>query len=73
MLICDHWFYAVLLRQSSVRERKILKKSKKSKNAVKRMFTLELCITLLRVRVRVFVCVCRLYLHIVVCGGKRNC
>ena len=41
-------------RQSSGRERKILKKSK---NTVKR--TLELCTTL---------CVCRFYLHIIVCS-----
>ena len=53
MLICDHWFHAVLLRQSSGRERKIVKKSK---NTVKRTFTLQLCITLfICVRVCVYV------------------
>ena len=55
MLICDHRCHAVLLRQSSGRERKLLEKSKKSKNTVKRMFTLRLCITLC---VCVCVCVC---------------
>ena len=55
ILICDHWFHAVLLRQSSSREKKILEKSKKSKNAVKRM--LGLCTTHLCVCVCVWVCV----------------
>ena len=48
MLICNHWFHAVFIRQSSGRKRKILKKSK---NTVKRTFTLELRITL-------FFCLC---------------
>ena len=43
MIICDNWFHAVFIRQSSGRERKILVKSK---NTVKRMFTLELHTTL---------------------------
>ena len=51
MLICDRQFQAVLSRQSSGRERKILEKLKKLKNIVKRM--LELCATLF-----VFVCAC---------------
>ena len=46
---CNRWFHAVFLRQSLGRERKILEKSK---NTVKRMFTLGLRITLLCV----FVC-----------------
>ena len=44
MFIYDHWFHAVYLQQSSGRERKTLKKSKKSKNTVKRM--LGSCTTL---------------------------
>ena len=51
-----------------IRQRKkILEKSKKSKNTIKRMFTLGLRITL-------FFCVCmcmflfRLFLHIIVCS-----
>ena len=31
MLICDHWFYAVFIRQSSGREINILEKSKNRK------------------------------------------
>ena len=56
MLVCDHRFHAVLLRYASGRERKLLKKLKKSKNTVKR--TLGLCTTLcVCVRVCVRVCV----------------
>ena len=51
MLIWDHWFHAVLFRQPSGRKIKISEKSKKSKNTVKRMFTL-------RLKTRLWVCVC---------------
>ena len=44
MLVCDHNFMISYERLSSDRERKILKKEKKSKNTVER--TLELCTTL---------------------------
>ena len=66
MVICDHWFHAVFIQQSSGRKNKIF-----DKNMVKRMFTLELHITF--VCVCVCVCVCRLYLRIVVCGHMYNC
>ena len=59
MLICDHWFHATFIWLSLSRERKIWEKSK---NAVKRMFTLELLQL-----VCVCVCVCVLYLCVVVC------
>ena len=54
MLICNHWFHAFFI---------ILYKDF-GKNTVKRMFMIDLHITL---------CVCRLYLCIVVCGHICDC
>ena len=59
MLICDHRFHAVLLRQSFGRRRKILEKPK---NTDKRMSALGLCITLC-----VSVCVCVDYICVLLC------
>ena len=68
MFICEHWFHALFIGQSCGKKRKILKKSKKikniEKNTVKRMFTLELRITLC---VCVCVCVCVDYICILLC------
>ena len=58
-------FHAVLLQQSSSRERKILEKSKKSKNTVKRIFTFGP--TLLFLCVCVCVCVCVDYICVLLC------
>ena len=51
-----------------------IKEKKKSRSIVKRMFTLELYITVF-VRVCVFlcVCVCKSYFHIVLCGRTCDC
>ena len=55
-LICDHLFHAVFIRQSSDRERKILEKSKKSKNSQKNVY-----VKIEYSSVCVCVCVCGLY------------
>ena len=51
MLICDHRFNAILLRQSSGRERKILEKSKKIKKCSQKNVYVEIVYNN-------FVCVC---------------
>ena len=61
ILICDPRFHAVLLRQSSGKERKILEKSKKSKKYSKnnvRIVYNSLCVC---------VCVCVYYICVLLC------
>ena len=61
MLNCNHLFYAILIRRTSDRKRKIWEKSKNRKD--RRMFTLELRIIFLYV----CVCVCVDYISVLLC------
>ena len=63
-LICNKWFHAVLLPQSSSREWKISEKSKKSKYTFRWMFTLRFVWLVFFFCVCVCVCLFRLNLHI---------
>ena len=60
-IVCGHMTFCK--RQSSGRERKILKKSKNTVQSA-----LELCTTLMCAYVCICVCLCRSYLHIILYG-----
>ena len=63
MFKCDSRFHAVLLGQSSGRERKIFEKSNNSKNTIKRMFTLRF-VCIFFVNVCVYLCVLNLRINV---------